>query len=129
MLKLESKLLRQLDTILEQEELMWKHKARIDWINFGERNTSFYRAKAKGRARKRTIQSLKMDGDEWCSDHALLREAATSFFASLFDIEHASLPVFPLQGKFPSIQCFDMGQLVMIPSAAEVKWGADISVA
>ncbi|KAK8576093.1 hypothetical protein V6N13_090572 [Hibiscus sabdariffa] len=35
MLKLELKLLQQLDSILEQEELMWKHKARIDWIKFG----------------------------------------------------------------------------------------------
>ncbi|KAK8621876.1 hypothetical protein V6N13_097504 [Hibiscus sabdariffa] len=96
MLKLESKLLWQLDTILEQEELMWKHKARIDWINFGERNTSFNHAKAKGWVWKRAIQALKVDDDEWCSDHALRREAATSFFASLFDIEHVSLPVLPL---------------------------------
>ncbi|KAK8682490.1 hypothetical protein V6N13_054876 [Hibiscus sabdariffa] len=121
MLKLELKLLRQLDTILEREELMWKHKARIDWINFGERNTSFYHSRANGRARKRTIQALKVDDDEWCSDHAYLREVATSFFASLFDVESLSPPVLPLRGQFPSLLIYDLDKLTMISSPTETK--------
>ncbi|KAL4378500.1 hypothetical protein GQ457_02G023050 [Hibiscus cannabinus] len=121
MLKVELKLLQKLDTILEHEELMWKHKARIDWINFGERNTSFYHSKAKGCARKRAVQALKVDDDEWCSNHDYLREVAISFFVSLFDVEALSPPVLPLRGQFPSLQTYDLDQLIMIQSSTETK--------
>ncbi|KAK8641525.1 hypothetical protein V6N13_010925 [Hibiscus sabdariffa] len=63
---------------------------------------------AKGRARKRAIQALKIEDDEWCSDHDLLRATATSFFTSLFDAEQIPPLVLPLRGKFPSIQSFDI---------------------
>ncbi|KAL4361200.1 hypothetical protein GQ457_04G029180 [Hibiscus cannabinus] len=49
MIKLESKLLIELESILDQEELLWKQKSRSDWIRFGDRNTKYYHAKAQNK--------------------------------------------------------------------------------
>ncbi|KAK8669664.1 hypothetical protein V6N13_107088 [Hibiscus sabdariffa] len=87
MVNLESKLLQKLEVLLEQEELLWKQKSKIDWVNFGDRNTSFFHSKAKARTHKKDVQTLKLSDTDWCSNHDQLRDAATVFFATLFDIE------------------------------------------
>ncbi|KAL4367400.1 hypothetical protein GQ457_05G030190 [Hibiscus cannabinus] len=40
LLRLELKLKRELDEVLEQEESLWYQKSRSDWIEMGDRNTS-----------------------------------------------------------------------------------------
>ncbi|KAK8694101.1 hypothetical protein V6N13_071661 [Hibiscus sabdariffa] len=99
MVKLESKFIQELEVLLEQEELLWKQKSRIDWVNFNDRNTSYFHSKARAHTRKKMVQSLKLSGSYWCNNHDLLRDAATAFFAALFDTEtalfHSSLFVVP----------------------------------
>lgn len=41
LIKLERKLRRELDFILQQEELLWFQKSLMQWIVEGERNTCF----------------------------------------------------------------------------------------
>lgn len=42
LLESESKLFKELDTVLEQEELIWYQKSRERWITYGDRNTLFF---------------------------------------------------------------------------------------
>ncbi|XP_057791112.1 uncharacterized protein LOC131008237 [Salvia miltiorrhiza] len=44
----------ELDTLLKQEEIMWKQRSRADWLNEGDRNTGFFHKVAGGR-KKETI--------------------------------------------------------------------------
>ncbi|KAK8690637.1 hypothetical protein V6N13_074168 [Hibiscus sabdariffa] len=121
MVKLESKLLEELELLLDQEELLWKQKSRIDWINFGDRNTSYYHSKAKARTRKKAIQSLKLTDSEWCSDHEQLRAAATSYFATMFDVDNAALTSFPFVGSFPPIAKAITASLTLISPESEIR--------
>ncbi|KAK8586055.1 hypothetical protein V6N13_130581 [Hibiscus sabdariffa] len=121
MVKLESKLLHELDLLLDYEELLWKQKSRIVWITFGDRNTSYFHSKEKARTWKRAIQSLQLADSEWCTDHERLRTAATSFFASMFDVDDAPLPPFPFVGFFPPIAETTSASLTMLPQEAEIK--------
>ena len=42
LIDLEKQLLRDLDTILNQELELWALKSRVNWLVQGDRNTSFY---------------------------------------------------------------------------------------
>ncbi|XP_074300458.1 uncharacterized protein LOC141631726 [Silene latifolia] len=42
LIKLEAKLRRELDEVMEQEELLWYQKSRLEFIRDGDRNTSYF---------------------------------------------------------------------------------------
>ncbi|KAK8593798.1 hypothetical protein V6N12_045872 [Hibiscus sabdariffa] len=73
---------------------------------------------AKARTRKRAIQPLQLVESEWCTDHERLRTAATSAFASMFDVDDAPLPPFPFASFFPPIAETTSASLTMLPQEA-----------
>ncbi|KAL4352071.1 hypothetical protein GQ457_06G018000 [Hibiscus cannabinus] len=95
LLKLEKKLLTELEVLLDLEEQLWKQKARMDWIHFGDRNTHYFHSKAIARRRRITITMLKDESGVWCDDDAQLRTATTTYFSSLFAVTD-SAPVFDI---------------------------------
>jgi hypothetical protein len=57
------KIERELDSLLEQEEIYWRQRSRINWLKEGDRNTKFFHGKATWRAKKNNIDRLhKEDG-------------------------------------------------------------------
>lgn len=42
LINLENELLKDLDTVLNQEEQLWELKSRVNWMIQGDRNTAFY---------------------------------------------------------------------------------------
>ncbi|KAK8701712.1 hypothetical protein V6N13_020091 [Hibiscus sabdariffa] len=98
MLKLELKLLEELEQLLDQEEMLWKHKSRIDWVKFGDRNTRYFHSKAVLRRRRKSICSLRINDGEWCDDESTLREAVVSYYAGLFSTDGSSPLTFPISG-------------------------------
>jgi hypothetical protein len=50
---------RRLAEVLAREEIMVKQRSRIDWLREGDRNTGFFQAKLKQRARSNRIAALK----------------------------------------------------------------------
>lgn len=57
--RLEDKLQGELRQILEQEEMLWFQKARTQWLNDGDRNTSYYHLKTKVRRSRNRVNMLK----------------------------------------------------------------------
>ncbi|KAK8619568.1 hypothetical protein V6N13_135851 [Hibiscus sabdariffa] len=84
MLKLELKLLKELEQLLDQEEVLWKQKSQLDWVKFGDRNTRYFHSKAALRRRRKSICSLRINDGEWCDDESILRDAAASYYVGLF---------------------------------------------
>ncbi|KAK8704106.1 hypothetical protein V6N13_047739 [Hibiscus sabdariffa] len=96
MIKLELELLQELEIVLDQEEELWKLKYLIDWVKFGDKNTSYFHSKAITKCCRRMIHSLKLANGTWCDDANTLQEAATNFF------EHLSADNGPLIITIPS---------------------------
>ncbi|KAL1554473.1 hypothetical protein AAHA92_15029 [Salvia divinorum] len=71
LLALEAELKRDLDIVLHREESLWHHKSQSDWIQLGDRNTSFHLRTIRRRKRSR-IEMLQNDVGEWVSKPNLL---------------------------------------------------------
>lgn len=60
LLEREELLLKEFDSVLEQEELIWLQKSREKWFELGDRNTSFFHTSTVIRRRRNRIEMLKM---------------------------------------------------------------------
>ncbi|XP_075508178.1 uncharacterized protein LOC142545090 [Primulina tabacum] len=84
LLKLDAKLRRELDKVLEQEELLWYQKSREDWIVSGDRNTKFYHASTMVRRSRNKIEALKEENGNWITEEDRLKHKVQDYYTSLF---------------------------------------------
>jgi exonuclease III len=70
-----------------REEIFWKQKSRVDWLQEGDRNTAFFHNSVKARRQGNTISSLVLaDGNRISSCGDISREAV-HYFSNLFSKE------------------------------------------
>jgi hypothetical protein len=82
--KEEKTLMAKISELLSKEEILLRQRSRAQWLAEGDRNTSFFHAKAKERARRNKIKSLKrLDGSVVTSQEGLEVEAI-GFYQNLF---------------------------------------------
>ncbi|KAE8687139.1 hypothetical protein F3Y22_tig00111022pilonHSYRG00109 [Hibiscus syriacus] len=59
-------------------------KSRVAWLKDGDRNSSFFHARANGRRKKNWIEGLENEGGVWCDRLEDIFGIASSYFSSLF---------------------------------------------
>lgn len=78
---------RRLCKLFEREEIMARQRSRVDWLHEGDRNTSFFHARASARRRTNKIKYLlKPDGSK-CEDQHEMENMARCFYMNLFSTE------------------------------------------
>lgn len=50
---------RELEELLDSEELLWRQRAKVQWFSEGDKNTKFFHAQATRRARINDITGLR----------------------------------------------------------------------
>ncbi|KAF3790361.1 LINE-1 retrotransposable element ORF2 protein [Nymphaea thermarum] len=55
-------LCEELQASLEEEDSLWRQRARVKWLAEGDRNTAYYQAIVKGRRTKNSLSALEYDG-------------------------------------------------------------------
>lgn len=74
----------QLHNALKDEEIYWKLKSRVQWLNEGDKNTKFFHTKTIARRRRNLMKGLE-DGDgQWCEKAADMQRIALGYFSSIF---------------------------------------------
>jgi uncharacterized coiled-coil DUF342 family protein len=56
-----------------QEEIMWKQRSRIQWLNEGDNNTKFFHQKASRRRNKNRITQLSQEDGTICKEIKVLK--------------------------------------------------------
>jgi hypothetical protein len=83
---------RELDSLLEQEEVYWRQRSRINWLKEGDRNTIFFHKKATWRARKNKIERLEKSDGSMTENKEEMEVMATSFFKELYTADQHVQP-------------------------------------
>lgn len=70
-------------TILKQEEIYWKQRARVTWLKEGDENTSYFHSVANGRKNRNFIPWVRHE-DQRVEDIGRMGDSFTSYYKDLF---------------------------------------------
>ncbi|CAL9001349.1 unnamed protein product, partial [Prunus brigantina] len=73
-----------LDKCLEQEEIYWHQRSRVNWLQHGDRNTSFFHKQATSRRKKNALVGILDENDRCQRESAQIGGVFVKFFTNLF---------------------------------------------
>lgn len=96
-------LIKELDMVLEQEEMIWFQKSREKFIVHGDRNTKFFHTSTVIRRRRNRIKMLKADDGSWVTDTVALENMTIEYYRCLYSMEDVDHVVekLPQEGFMP----------------------------
>ena len=77
-------LAKEVKFLLEQEEIRWAQRSRLNWLQHGDENTSYFHNFASATRKKNEIKKLKNDSGIWREGDAVLNPMISQYFAGLF---------------------------------------------
>lgn len=80
-----------LEFLLDNKESAWKQRAKTDWLREGDRNTSFFHAKAAARRRVNRIEKLLNESGDWCCSDAEIEGVIQRCFLQLYTFDSPTL--------------------------------------
>ncbi|XP_012453509.1 uncharacterized protein LOC105775544 [Gossypium raimondii] len=110
----------ELENVLDHEDLLWRQKARCDWLQLGDRNTKFFHSRTMRRRKFNRITTLRVDNGDWCTDQYILQAKAVEFFEGLFREDSSTLRDIPNVG-FPRFNSSEITFLEAHISNEEIK--------
>ena len=83
----ELKLNEWLIEMYHREEIMWRQRARVEWLSAGDKNTKFFHLRASLRRKKNMIKALQNSLGVEITDPGELKALANGFYQSLYQFE------------------------------------------
>ena len=80
----ENEILKEIDKLSSEEETFWIQSARTKWINFGDRNTSYFQTQALIRKSRKRISYLKDEAGLIISEPSQITNKFRSSFQQRF---------------------------------------------
>lgn len=77
-----NKLRKELNDLLDSEEIMWQQRAKVQWLTLGDHNTKFFHSKASER-KKNTISKIQDEDGEWWEAEDNIANVAMNYFERL----------------------------------------------
>ncbi|XXG74779.1 hypothetical protein AAC387_Pa07g3408 [Persea americana] len=75
---------------LKRQAAMWCQKSRVNWLQHGDRNTSFFHASTISRRQRNKIFYLKLQNVKWSSDLDMIKENIVGFYQKLYTSKNPS---------------------------------------
>ena len=84
LLNLESKLQKELEVVLNQEEELCALKSHVNWMIQGDRNTSFYHVSTLVQRKRNQILDIKNSMGEWLHNGVDIKEFIRKGFDGIY---------------------------------------------
>ena len=68
-------------------EICWAQRSRLNWLQHGDKNTSYFHNFANARRKRNRIEKLKDANGSWLEGDAVLNPMISDYFAGLFATE------------------------------------------
>ena len=81
----------ELNRSLAEEEDYWRQKARVKWLQEGDRNTKFFHSSVTSKRAVLKISKLKNGEGEWITNQQKLQEAAAAYIQDLLSEDTGKL--------------------------------------
>jgi len=81
----EAVLIYRLDKVEEQKDIFWRQHAHADWLEKGDRNTSFFHKWCSERKRRNRIGRLKKEDGGWVEEELEKQDFIANHFMQLFN--------------------------------------------
>lgn len=118
----EGELLKELEIVLEQEEVLWFQKSWEKWCVHGDRNTKFFHMSTIIRRKRNRVEMLKKDKTQWVSDAKELEKLAVDYFRKLYSLEDVDIDIqMLLERRFVGLTRQEKMDLDKTFSAEEVE--------
>lgn len=80
----EKHLKQELNNLLEQEDLRWRQRAKVDWLKGGDCNSKYFHASVKQRRRRNQILEIEdVEGNKYTTQETV-EQAFVEYFQDLF---------------------------------------------
>ena len=92
---------KDLNGLLDSEEVLWHQRSKIHWYREGDRNTKFFHSRTSERRRKNSILGLWNDDDCWCDDRDSIARTTVDYFTKIYtscspiELKRSSTPFQP----------------------------------
>ena len=75
---------RELNELLDEEELYWGQRAKAHWLKEGDRNKKIFHAHASERRKQNTIMGIWDEHSRWCEEKESIAQAAIDYFENIY---------------------------------------------
>ena len=112
---------RNLNELLQRQEIMWRQRSRVEWLKERDLNTSFFHGRATTRKKKIHISRIKKENGQWTYRDKNIEEVARDYFHTLFATSHPTDVEEALLGVGTKVTEY-MNQFLTLPyTALEIK--------
>lgn len=73
---------------MRQEEEFWALKSQLNWVAYGDRNTSFFHVSTLVRRHRNKIKSIKNLVGEWIIEEDVVKNFIMSGYSEIFETSH-----------------------------------------
>ncbi|XP_050252314.1 uncharacterized protein LOC126698852 [Quercus robur] len=79
-----NKIRKEINDLLDCEEIMWQQRSKVQWMGLRDRNTRYFHTKASERKKKNTISKILDERGMWRESALEIAEVAVSYFEKLY---------------------------------------------
>ena len=85
-----NELRKEINLLLDDEEVWWQQRSRVQWLGEGNRNTKYFHHRASERRRKNAIVGLWNDEGGWCDSKEEIVRTVTGYFEDIYSSSNPS---------------------------------------
>ena len=82
---------RELNGLLDDEEIFWGQRSKVHWLKEGDRNTKNFHARASERRKQNMITVIWDKFGRWCEDKDSIANAAVTYFEDIYSTSNPSM--------------------------------------